>query len=125
MLRAKRALHTKDTQVDMGHSMPTQPILRKVPWAPSQIFLKTAPNVPVWEQWKIPKFQTKISQWFRFYGLLNCKGHNLFLPSWINHAHFERFLEAYNFIVVQAICLKIGTPDIFGLLFLIMQSELS
>jgi len=74
---------------------------------------------------KNPQVSDQNSQWFRFYGLLNCKGHNPFLPSWINHAHFERFLEAYNFIVVQAICLKIGTPDIFGLLFLIMQSELS
>jgi len=41
----------------MGPSIPTQPVL---PWAPFQILLKIAPNVPLWEQWKIPKFQTKI-----------------------------------------------------------------
>ena len=44
----------------LGHSMPTQPILRKVPWAPPQILLKIASNVPPWKQWKIPMFQTKI-----------------------------------------------------------------
>jgi len=31
--------------------MRIQPILRKVPWALSQISLKIAPNVPPWEQW--------------------------------------------------------------------------
>jgi len=41
----------------MGHSIPTQPVL---PWAPSQILLKIAPNVPLREQWKIPKLQIKI-----------------------------------------------------------------
>jgi len=42
-----------------------------------------------------------------------------------HRAHFEKFLETHNFIVVQAISLKIGTPDISGLLFLNLQSELS
>ena len=80
MLRAKRALHTKDTQVDMGHSMPTQPILRKVPWAPSQIFLKTAPNVPVWEQWKIPKFQTKYPSGLDFMAFWTARATTYFCP---------------------------------------------
>jgi len=37
-----------------------------------------------------------------------------------HHAHFERFLEARNFIVVQATSLKIATLDISGLLFLVI-----
>jgi len=41
----------------MGHSIPIQPVL---PWAPSQILLRIALNVPLWEQWKIPKLQIKI-----------------------------------------------------------------
>jgi len=42
-----------------------------------------------------------------------------------HRARFERFLEAHNFIVTQAISLKIGTPNISDLLFLNLQSELS
>jgi len=47
----------------MGHSIPTQSVL---PWAPSQILLKIAPNVPLWEQRKIPKFQIKIPSGLNF-----------------------------------------------------------
>jgi len=40
--------------------MPTQPIMRKVKWAPSQILLKFAPNVPLWEcNQKSPSFRSK------------------------------------------------------------------
>jgi len=39
--------------------MPTQPILKKVPWVPSQILLKIAPNVPPWENEKYPSFRPK------------------------------------------------------------------
>jgi len=65
------------------------------------------------------------SKRFRFYGLFNYKGHNPFLPSWITMLILKRSLEAHNFIVVQAISLKIGSLDISGLLFLNLQSEMS
>jgi len=41
-----------------------------------------------------------------------------------NHVHFERFLEAHNFIFVEAIGLKMGTLKISGLLFLNLLLEL-
>jgi len=43
---------------------------------------------------KNPQVSDKNSRWFRFYVLLNFKGHNPFLPSCIPVFHFERFLEA-------------------------------
>jgi len=42
-----------------------------------------------------------------------------------HRVHFGRCLEAHNFTCVQDIGLKIGSPDISGLLFLILLSELS
>jgi len=42
-----------------------------------------------------------------------------------HRVHFERCLEAHNFIFVQDIGLKIGTLYISGLLFLNLLSELS
>jgi len=81
----------------MGHSIPTQPVL---PWAPSQVLLKIASSVPLWEQMKIA-----------------LRDHCV---------HFERCLEAHNFIFIQDIGPKIiGTQDMSGSLFLNLLSELS
>ena len=71
---------------------------------------------------KNPQVSDQNSQQFRFYGFLDCKGHNSFLPSCV---HFEGCLEAHKFIFVQDIGLKIGTLHSSGLLFLNLLSDLS
>ena len=98
----------------MGHFMPTLPVL---PWAPSQFLFKIAPNVPPWEEWKIPKFQTKIPSGLDLMAL-NCKGHNPFLPSWITMLILKGFWKPITSLLYSYL-------SEIGLLFLNLQSELS
>ena len=107
----------------VGHSMPTQPILRKVP-GHCLSFAQNCTKCASMGTMKNPQVSDQNSKRITFYGLLNCKGPNTFLPPWITMLILKGFLEVHNFIVVQAISLKIDTPDISGLLFFNLQSEL-
>ena len=74
---------------------------------------------------KNPQALDQNSKRFRFYGLSNCKGHNPFFALMYHHVHFEKCLEAHNFIFVPDVGLIIGNLDISGSLFLNLLSELS